>query len=155
MAVTEPSVSAHPASDSAAPTRAWARPATSRSPSSGSSWASRAAAAISSVTKATRSARIVATSRAKGSPLVRAWLCSTAQPSGCSAVCVKKAPSPSQSWRSGGVAGSTPWRTARTSAAASRRMQAVKRSSLEFRYRYTKGLDTPASSAMPSMEAAR
>src|SRR3954453_3667317 len=33
-------------------------------------------------------------------------------------------------------------------------MHAVKRSSLEFRYRYTNGFDTPASSAISSIEAA-
>ncbi len=55
----------------------------------------------------------------------------------------------------GGQAGLDAARTAVVSAAASRRMQAVKRSSLEFRYRYTNGLDTPARSAISSIEADR
>lgn len=88
------------------------------------------------------------TSVANGSPCVRACRCSTAQPSGFSAVCVKNARSPAHSCRSAKSPGSTPDCTAATSAFASRWMQAVKSSSLEFRYRWTSGLDTSASSAI-------
>ncbi|CAM5232626.1 hypothetical protein SVIOM342S_06461 [Streptomyces violaceorubidus] len=150
-----PSVApAQSASDSAAPTSASASPATSPSGRCGSRCASRAAAAISCVTNATISSRIAATSAANRSPCVRACRCSTRQASGCRAVWVKNARSPDQSCPSADSPGRTPARTASVRARASRPMQALKRSSFEFRYRYTSGLDTPASSAISSIDAA-
>lgn len=81
-ALTPGVVLAQSASDSAAPTRASATPATSLSGRSGSRCASRAATTISWVTNSTMSARIAATSEANGSPWVRACRCSTDQASG-------------------------------------------------------------------------
>jgi hypothetical protein len=54
----------------------------------------------------------------------------------------------------GGQAGGHPGAYRLGEGLASRRMHAVKRSSFEFRYRYTNGLDTPASSAISSIDAA-